>query len=270
MTLLRGPNVGLLAGIHVGFDLHDKYFDVLTQFQLILKMRTDVDVPLTKLRKELIQQDPRINPEDYEMVKVLLFEQPKFFKKVESLPGASTNVVKMHLQGAKLTAITASGPQAKKNILAWDEHHGELAPYVKIVSSGRGGSKVEEAKKAQLHYFSDNKLKNIYELRKIVPRLCFFIRPNNWHEHKRAARWAKLIESWDEYYDYIAKDAPRLREELNEQAVGRVHVPISTRRVKQPQCSRVPNVDHPEQKISTFVDPTIDETNRPIATLHTK
>lgn len=211
------PRAGLLTGINVGFDLHDKFFDILPKFQEILTMRTGVTIPLQQLRKELVLLDGRITLEQYNDAKELLFEQPHFFRQVPSLSGAAARIVDFYRQGARLISITASGDQALRNIKNWDRHHGELSPHVTIHSSGWGGSKVQLAKRFKLHYFSDNKLQNIFELRHIVPRLCFFLRPNNWHEVKWAIRFgARIIESWDEFYEYILKDAPRLHKELSD------------------------------------------------------
>jgi hypothetical protein len=269
----QASNVGLLAGINVGFDLHDKFFDVLPKFQEILTMRTGVTVPLQRLRKELILLEGSITLEQYNDAKELLFEQPYFFRQVSSMPGAAARVVDFHRQGARLPAITASGEQALRNIKNWDKHHGELRPHVTIHSSGLGGSKAELAKRFQIHYFSDNKLKNIIELRRIVPRLVFFRRPNNWHEVRQALKLgARVIDTWNEYYDYVLEDAPRLREELADAAVGRVRSMPSRKRDSEapPDSGVVIRVNTPLHTVDQIINECLFADERPTTPMYSR
>lgn len=135
----------------------------------------------------------------------------KYTKFVSSKPGAEEILKRFHDEGHKIIIVTAryecdldtEKGKAKREISeGWLKEHGIV--YDKIFYIG-SKSKVKTILKNKIDIFIDDSVKNLAEISKVIPVICFHEKYNRNYHNPNMIRLA----SWNEIYDYINKISDR-------------------------------------------------------------
>lgn len=176
----------------IGLDFDGVIVDSHGLKATLLKEIFDEDVPVEACRKVIQIHRGKKAYKQYCHVQRLVYETKKYHRRLEFMPGALRRIRYLQERGHEIVIISSRSPMSAILAKQWLKEH-ELD--IKLIASGRNGSKAPAAHKLKLDVFIDDDLIKLVQLMGIIPALYLFRQPHNL-AIKNTGQNIRIAESW--------------------------------------------------------------------------